>query len=56
LSQPNFAKKLAERGETLSGSGKTSELLGRTLTLKVASNPSENGVDWASNVSRASRF
>ena len=56
LSQPNFAKKLAERGETLIGHGKTWELTGRTLALKVASSPSENGVDWAANVARASRF
>jgi putative DNA primase/helicase len=56
LSQPNFAKKLSERGEVLIGHGKTWEILSRTLVLKTVSNPSENGIDWASNVARASRF
>jgi putative DNA primase/helicase len=56
LSQPNFVKKLAERGEPIVGNGKTAEVMNRTLVLKVASNPNENGIDWAKNVSNATRF
>jgi putative DNA primase/helicase len=56
LSQPNFAKKLAERGENLIGQGKTWEILNRSFILKTVPNATETQVDWSSHVARAPRF
>jgi phage/plasmid-associated DNA primase len=56
LSQPNFAKKLAERGESVVGHGKTWEITNRSLVLKTVPTASETQVDWGSHVARAPRF
>jgi phage/plasmid-associated DNA primase len=56
MSQPNFIKKLAERGEKISGTRKNAQLDDRTLTPKVAYTAPSGDANWASLVSQASRF
>ena len=56
MSQPNFIKKLAERGEKISGNRKNAQLDDRFIVPKTAYTSSAGEADWTSLVSQATRF
>ena len=56
MSQPNFIKKLAERGEKISGARKNAQLDERILIPKTAYTATFGEADWSALVSQASRF